>query len=107
MPAIAHITTRTARAGASPGRATKKQRDFREAVLTAAGGRCQWVEDGRRCTQTKHLHAHHLAVLRDTGSFNPADGVALCPRHHIEADRRLHGLHPARSQFGFPCHDAA
>lgn len=59
------------------------QARFRRAVLTAAGGQCQAVENGRRCPQTTDLHAHHT----ESGNDDPATGVALCRPHHRAIDR--------------------
>ncbi len=42
---------------------------FRQAVLQAAGWRCQWIENGRRCEVTEKLTAHHLEPFRDTQSY--------------------------------------
>jgi hypothetical protein len=71
----------------TPGRTTKQQTAFREAVLLAAGGRCQAVEHGVRCDVTTGLQAHHLDRLIDSQTFDPRRGVALCPRHHRMAER--------------------
>jgi hypothetical protein len=75
------------------GRSSRPQHRFRVEVLDAAGHRCQWVSaDGVRCEETSGLQAHHLALFRDTGSYDPADGVALCPAHHGAAERALQAL---------------
>lgn len=57
---------------------------FREAVLVAAGHRCQFVNgDGARCTATIGVQAHHVVGLRDGGANAPAgNGIAYCRRHH-------------------------
>jgi predicted restriction endonuclease len=73
----------------TPGRVISRQERFRKAVLAAAGHRCQWTEDGRRCKATTGLQAHHLQPLRDSQSYDPADGVALCRHHHALAERAL------------------
>jgi hypothetical protein len=72
----------------TPGRTTKQQSRFRQQVLAAAGHRCQWIENGVRCTETGHLQAHHIRLLRDSASFDPRDGVALCQHHHRLAETR-------------------
>lgn len=73
----------------TPGRSTPRQAGFRAAVLKAADYRCQWSEDGKRCRRTDHLQAHHLTPLVETLSFDPKDGVCLCPPHHALAERAL------------------
>lgn len=70
----------------TPGRTGWQQKQFRVAVLAAAGGRCQAIEDGQRCEQTERLEAHHLDALRDHGKHDPARGVALCRRHHHQVE---------------------
>lgn len=63
---------------------------FRDAVLTAAGHRCQFVNGhGARCTVTdpERLEAHHLRPLRDGGTNDPANGAALCRHHHRIVER--------------------
>jgi predicted restriction endonuclease len=62
---------------------------FRDAVLTAAGHRCQFINHyGVRCTNTQQLAAHHIIDLRDGGSNDPAtNGRCLCSRHHAMAGR--------------------
>ena len=77
----AHLpVSRTAKAR---GNGTDRAR-FRRAVLAAAGNRCQAATDGRRChiTDASQLEAHHLRALRDGGTNDPANGVALCTFHH-------------------------
>lgn len=64
----------------TPGRSG--QTAFARAVLANAGHRCEGVENGNRCTETRHLAAHHLVRLRVTRSMDPAGGVALCRHHH-------------------------
>jgi hypothetical protein len=73
----------------TPGRTTKQQTAFRQAVLAAASYQCQWVQDGVRCEQTERLTAHHLEAFRDQPTYDPAMGIALCGPHHREAERRL------------------
>jgi hypothetical protein len=80
----------------TPGRTTKQQAAFRQAVLLAAGGCCQAVENGVRCDVTSGLQAHHLERLADSRSYDPRKGVALCPHHHWMAERvSTNGQHAA------------
>lgn len=61
---------------------------FRSAVLAKAGNRCEWISgDDVRCTMTLHLEAHHVLPLAGGGTNHPANGVALCRRHHLLAER--------------------
>lgn len=71
----------------TPGRTTGRQQRFREQVLRAAGHRCEAIIDGVRCEATTGLEAHHLDPLRDTRSYDPSRGVALCRRCHHLAER--------------------
>jgi hypothetical protein len=66
---------------ANRDRATQAR--FRRLVLQAAGGRCQYVANGRRCTTTNGLQAHHT----QPGNDNPATGIALCRPHHRTIDK--------------------
>jgi len=78
----------------TPGRTTRQQAQFRKAVLSTAGHRCQWIDEdtGRRCTVTgdENLTAHHITPLREDGNYDAEQGVALCRAHHPLAERRLH-----------------
>src|SRR5437762_993334 len=66
--------------------ATPEYRAWRESVIRQAGGQCEWVENGRRCSkgEPKHrLFADHVTELRDGGAaFDPRNGQALCGAHH-------------------------
>ena len=74
----------SARGSWSPNRNRSAQARFRRQVLQAAGFRCQRILDnGYRCPVTEPLFAHHNVK----GSYDPADGVALCRTHHREVDR--------------------
>ncbi|HEX4302847.1 MAG TPA: HNH endonuclease signature motif containing protein [Rhizomicrobium sp.] len=56
------------------------------AVIAKAGMRCEWVENGRRCTKSAPEHrmfADHMKERRDGGApFDPANGQCLCGSHH-------------------------
>ena len=67
-------------------RTSAQQTKFRRAVLACAGGRCQWVEDGRRCEARTGLTAHHLVALVAGGIQDPSNGVLLCRPHHERAE---------------------
>jgi len=67
---------------------TQAHRDWAEAVIVRAGGRCQAVDDGgNRCCKSTHrgsrMFADHVVERRDGGDpFDPANGQCLCGSHH-------------------------
>lgn len=82
---------------------TPEHRAWSEAVIDRAGGRCEWIEDGIRCTKAQPEHrmfADHIKERRDGGArLDPANGRCLCGQHHSRktaAERaRRHGIAPA------------
>lgn len=80
-----HGSSRQTRGRGSSSQSTA----FRQAVITAAGGRCEFVHDGgARCSATRNLEAHHVRDVVAGGSNDPAfNGLALCRRHHRMAER--------------------
>jgi hypothetical protein len=79
----------------TPGRSARPQQRFRAQVIAAAGGQCQWVEDGKRCPETEQLHAHHLTPFRQAPNYDVRASVALCLHHHRLAEERLRDTRPA------------
>ena len=72
----------------TPGRGGGWQSSkLREAVLSRAGYRCEAIIGGLRCEELEGLQAHHLIPLRRGGTNDPANGVALCWRHHGMVER--------------------
>lgn len=70
--------------------AEKKERRarFRRQVFARAGNVCQAREVGQRCGLGA-ADAHHI-VSRDVapgGGYDPSNGIALCPAHHLDAER--------------------
>jgi 5-methylcytosine-specific restriction enzyme A len=69
---------------------TPEHRAWRKLVITRAGGRCEWIEDGRRCKRCEAdgvtLFADHKIERRDGGAMldDPHNGMALCGKHHTE-----------------------
>lgn len=65
---------------------TPEYRAWRDEVVLRAGGRCEAVEGGRRCTKGEPFHrmfADHVVEIRDGGSpIDPANGQCLCGAHH-------------------------
>lgn len=73
----------------TPGRGSgAKAAAFREVVLALAGHRCEAIVDGKRCTATEGLEAHHVRPLAQGGKNDPRrNGRALCRRHHRMVER--------------------
>lgn len=65
---------------------TPEYRRWRAGVLARAGGRCEHVKDGVRCTKgspVNRMFADHIVELRDGGSpFDLDNGRCLCGGHH-------------------------
>jgi len=65
---------------------TPEHRQWRETVLRNAGYRCEWIENGQRCTRSAPAHrlfADHKRELKDHGDpFDPLNGECLCGSHH-------------------------
>jgi 5-methylcytosine-specific restriction protein A len=59
---------------------------WRDQVIARAGGRCEAVVNGQRCTRAKPEHmicADHIVELKDSGSLlDIRNGQALCVQHH-------------------------
>jgi 5-methylcytosine-specific restriction enzyme A len=71
---------------ADPFYQSEGHRQFRERVLRNAGFRCEWIENGQRCTKAMPEHrlfADHKRERRDGGDpFDPSNGKCLCGAHH-------------------------
>jgi len=71
---------------ADPHYLTPEHKRWRETVLRNAGYRCEWVEQGSRCSRSAPAHrlfADHKRELKDGGSpYDPANGECLCGSHH-------------------------
>ena len=86
------VQQRDMRAIKSPGKkaaliyGTPEHKAWRAQVIKRAGGRCECVEDGKRCTRAEplyRLYADHIRELKDGGApFDLANGRALCSSHH-------------------------
>jgi 5-methylcytosine-specific restriction protein A len=64
---------------------SEEHKQWRDQVLHNAGFRCQWFENGTRCTKAAPQHrlfADHIKELRDGGAFDPFNGQCLCGAHH-------------------------
>lgn len=86
-PRLRTLDTRTARPApkrADPELLTVEHRAWRLEVLKRAHWRCQWagcgVQGGRGGVR---LYADHIVERKDGGApLDPANGQALCPKHH-------------------------
>lgn len=62
-------------------------REWRQLVFARAGGRCEVVEDGQRCSRAApdyRMYADHVVEIRDGGErFDPANGRLKCASHHV------------------------
>lgn len=71
---------------ADPFYRTSDYKQWREMVITKAGGRCEAVEAGARCSKAQPAHrmfADHIQEVRDHGArFDPRNGQCLCGSHH-------------------------
>lgn len=79
------------RPAAQPTRQTAGRRNpsvFRQAVLRAAGYRCEALLNGVRCdvTDPALLEAHHVVGVVEGGTDRAENGRALCRVHHRQAD---------------------
>jgi 5-methylcytosine-specific restriction enzyme A len=61
-------------------------RAWRAMVVGRAGGRCEALVNGYRCTRATpdhRMYADHIVELRDGGSLtDPSNGQCLCKSHH-------------------------
>lgn len=91
-PRLRQVDTRAVRPVATVKRAdaellTEAHRAWREAVCERAGWRCQWVENGVRCTRSREgghrMVADHVVERADGGAaLDPANGQCLCVAHN-------------------------
>jgi 5-methylcytosine-specific restriction enzyme A len=67
--------------------ASREFRLWRARVIARAGGRCEAVTHGYRCTKAEpadRLFADHVIELQDGGApFDIANGQCLCGPHHL------------------------
>ncbi|ODM71690.1 HNH endonuclease [Bradyrhizobium elkanii] len=86
VPRSSGLTVRPEPKTVDPHYLTEEHRAWREQVLRKANYRCEWVENGQRCTKAAPRHrmfANHVKERRDGGApFDPANGNCLCGAHH-------------------------
>lgn len=78
---------------------TDEHRRWRAAVIARAGGRCQAIDAGIRCSKAQPAHrmfADHIVSLSDGGKpLDLVNGQCLCGSHHtlktVEERRRRLG----------------
>ena len=92
-PRLGTLDTRTARPApkvADPELLTPEHKAWRQEVLKRAGWKCQapgCTAHGRR--GGVRLYADHIVERRDGGApLDPANGQALCAKHHSEKTAR-------------------
>ena len=65
---------------------TPQYRVWRAQVVARAGGRCEAVDHGRRCSKASPEHrmfADHIVEIRDGGAVHDStNGQCLCYSHH-------------------------
>jgi|SRR6516165_6420259 hypothetical protein len=85
LPGPAAISQRFKKA--DPFYAAPEFRAWRASVVARAGGRCEAITHGYRCTKAQPAHrmfADHIVELRDGGApFDLANGQCLCGPHHL------------------------
>src|SRR5690349_5841984 len=85
---------------ADPFYLTPEYREWREAVISRAGRRCEDLDErtGQRCPKAEPRHrmfADHVREVKDGGAkYDPANGKCRCGSHHTiktarERARRL------------------
>lgn len=86
VPRSSGFTVRPEPKAVDPYYLTDEHRAWREQVIRNANDRCQWIENGVRCSKAAPKHrmfADHVRERRDGGApFDPANGQCLCGRHH-------------------------
>lgn len=88
-PAIRSFDSRVIKPAAKkadPFYLTPEYREWREAVISRAGGRCEAVDHGMRCRKAQPHHrmfADHVHEVSDGGAkYDVANGRCLCGSHH-------------------------
>ena len=65
---------------------TPQYHAWRAAVVARAGGRCEAIDHGMRCTKAMpehRMYADHIVELKDNGQpFDINNGMLLCGSHH-------------------------
>lgn len=84
----------TEKSGRIPFRAEEKHE-----VFARCGGQCAHIDlQGRRCTNDRYLHIHHIKPVSQGGTNEPGNLTLLCPAHHDLAHQLTL---PLEGQFTF------
>jgi 5-methylcytosine-specific restriction protein A len=79
-------TTRLPRRPIDPVYSTPEFQRWRAHVVARAGGQCEAIDHGFRCTKARpdhRVYADHIIELRDGGApFDLNNGRCLCASHH-------------------------
>ena len=71
---------------AAPIYRCRSYREWREIIISRAGGRCEAIVDGQRCAKARpghRMYADHIEEIRDGGDrFDLQNGRCLCGSHH-------------------------
>ena len=54
----------------------------RKLALRRAGGKCEHLENGRRCGSTDHVQCDHITAVTAGGTHHLDNLRILCARHH-------------------------
>ena len=88
-PLVRTLDTRTTRLPPrqiDPVYSTPEFQRWRAHVVARAGGQCEAIDNGYRCSKAKPQHrmyADHIIELRDGGSLlDINNGQCLCASHH-------------------------
>src|SRR5262245_35335616 len=87
-----------------PFYATPEFRAWRAKVIARAGGRCEAITHGYRCTKAQPAHrmfADHRIELSDGGApFDISNGQCLCGPHHLMKTAQARRDRLARNRAG-------
>src|SRR5262245_12066888 len=88
-PLVRVLTTRTPKLPlrqSDPIYTTPEFQVWRAQVVASAGGRCEAVDHGHRCSRARpehRMYADHIIELKDGGQpFDIDNGQCLCASHH-------------------------
>jgi 5-methylcytosine-specific restriction endonuclease McrA len=81
----AHRPNYKQRRGISSGR---RAQQLNAAALRRDGYRCTWIEDGRRCTETRNLEVDHRVEVVKGGTWDLTNLQTLCHDHHLLKGQR-------------------
>jgi hypothetical protein len=71
-----------------PGKVEDSEREpipvwVKHEIIGRDGAQCRYVfANGKRCTQRRWLHVHHLQEVRNGGSNTVKNLITLCANHH-------------------------